>query len=74
MKSAHVWESDLPNSRNSHAACCVNYGEDHPMVLVSGGVNKSNCILGKMWILYVDSGRWTEVRMLVYGKFVSSSL
>ena len=63
-----------PEARNSHSACCLNTGEDHPMVLVSGGVNKDVKILGDMWILDVDSGKWTEVRMLVYSNYISFSV
>ena len=59
-----------PEARFGHSACCVNYGEEHPILLVSGGVGKGNKVLGDMWILNVDSGKWTEVRMLVYSKFL----
>ena len=55
-----------PMERRSHGACCLNYGEDSPKVLISGGVDKDNNVLGDMWILDVYSGKWTEVRMLVY--------
>ena len=58
-----------PEARTDHSACCLNTGEDHPMVLMSGGLDKSNKILGDMWILDVESGKWTKVRMLVYSKF-----
>ena len=59
-----------PEGRGYHSACCLNTGEDHPIVLVSGGVDKGNSVLGDMWILDVDSGKWIEVRMLVYSKFL----
>ena len=64
-----------PEARGRHAACCLNYGEDHPMVLMSGGVgkdkkNERKKVLGDMWILDVDSGKWTEVKMLIYSKFL----
>ena len=60
-----------PEARYSHAACCLNSGEDHPMVLVSGGQGKKdNKILGDMWTLDVDNGKWTQVRMLVCSKFL----
>ena len=59
-----------PEARSGHAACCLNTGEDHPMVLVSGGVGEGGKVLGDMWILDVDSGKWTEVRMLVDSKFL----
>ena len=57
-----------PKARNDHCACCVNYGEDHPMVLVSGGLDTDFEIattLQDMWMLDVDSGKWTKVRMLI---------
>ena len=59
-----------PEARAGHSACCLNYGEDHPLFLVSGGLDKDRKVLGNMWILDVDSGKWTEVRMLVYSKFL----
>ena len=57
-----------PEARFGHSACCLNYGEDHPIILVSGGLDNSlfGNVLGDMWILDVDGGKWTEVRMLVY--------
>ena len=55
-----------PEARYGHSACVFNYGEEHPTVLVSGGVDIYHKVLGDMWILDVDSGRWTEVRMLVF--------
>ena len=50
-----------PVRRWGHAACCLNYGDENPKVLISGGVGDN--VLGDMWILDVNSGRWTEVRM-----------
>ena len=50
-----------PVERSSHAACCLNYDEDHPKLLISGGLDKDDNVLGDMWILDVDSGKWTEV-------------
>ena len=57
-----------PVGRRSHGACCLNYGEDHPKLLISGGLDEGYNVLGDMymWILDVNSGKWTEVRMLVY--------
>ena len=59
-----------PEGRSDHSARCLNTGEDHPVVLVSGGLGIGNKILGDMWILDVDCGKWTEVRILVYSKFL----
>ena len=57
-----------PKARGYHSACTLNYGEEHPILLVSGGLDNSlfGNVLGDMWILDVDSGKWTEVRMLVF--------
>ena len=58
-----------PEARDGHSACTLNYGEDRPILLISGGVDNSlqgDKVLGDMWILDVDSGKWTEVRMLVF--------
>ena len=55
-----------PVERRSHGACSLNYGEDHPKVLISGGLNEGSHVLGDMWILDINSGEWTEVRMLTY--------
>ena len=52
---------EWPEGRDWHAACCINCVEDHPMVLVSGGLGEGNNVLGDMWILDVDSGKWIEV-------------
>ena len=59
-----------PEARSNHSACALNYGEDCPTLLVSGGLDKDRKVLGDMWILDVDSGKWTEVRILVYSKFL----
>ena len=50
-----------PTERSGHAACCLNYGEDHPQVLVTGGLDNNDKTLHDMWILDVNSGRWREV-------------
>ena len=50
-----------PAERDTHAACCLNYGQDHPQVLVTGGKNKNGNTIDDMWILDVQSGRWREV-------------
>ena len=51
-----------PEEREWHSACCLNYGQQHPQLLVTGGESKRGKILGDAWILDVDSGRWREVR------------
>ena len=50
-----------PVGRSSHAACCLNYGEEHPQLLITGGVDIYDNTLQDTWILDVNSGRWREV-------------
>ncbi len=50
-----------PVGRAVHAACCIHYGEDHPQLLVHGGRDDNDSILRDMWILDIDTGKWTEV-------------
>ena len=52
-----------PVGRACYDACCLNYGDDHPIVLVYGGRNKNQKTLGDMWMLDVNAGKWTEVMM-----------
>lgn len=51
-----------PAERSGHAACCLNYAQDHPQVLVTGGLDDNDKTLHDKWILDVKSGRWREVR------------
>ncbi len=53
-----------PVERSGHAACCLNYGQDHPQLLVHGGLDNGSKTLGDMWILSVNSGNWTEVSLM----------
>ncbi len=53
-----------PVERYGHAACCLNYGQDHPQLLVHGGLGNDDYVLGDMWILVVDTGKWTEVSLV----------
>ena len=50
-----------PVERASHAACCLNYGEEHSQLLVTGGKGNYTTTLQDAWILDVNSGRWKEV-------------
>ena len=43
-----------------HAACCLNYGQQHPQLLVTGGFNGR--VLGDAWILDIDGGKWRKVK------------
>ena len=54
-----------PVERSGHAACCLNYGQDHPQLLVYGGLDNGNKPLGDMWILDVDTVQWTEVSLVL---------
>ncbi len=54
-----------PVERSGHAACCLNYGQDHPQLLVYGGLDNGNKTLGDMWILDVDTVKWTEVSLVL---------
>ena len=51
----------MPQEREYHAACCLNFGSSRPQLLVSGGVGGDNKVLGDAWILDVHAGRWREV-------------
>ncbi len=54
-----------PVERAAHAACCLNYGQDHPQLLVHGGVDNDYNVLGDMLILDIDTGKWTEVSLVL---------
>ncbi len=60
-----VLEEPWPVERLGHAACCLNYGQDHPQLMVYGGVGNGIKPLGDMWILDVDTGKWTEVSLVL---------
>ena len=47
--------------RTDHAACCLNYGEEHPQLLVTGGIGRKDCTLQDAWILDVKFEKWREV-------------
>ena len=47
--------------RMGHAACCINYGEQHPQLLVTGGLDNDDKTLTDAWLLDVDSGTWKKV-------------
>ena len=54
-------EAPWPMERYAHAACCLNYGEEHPQLLVTGGWNNNDTILSDAWMLDVKSGSWKTV-------------
>lgn len=47
--------------RADHSACCLNYGEEHPQLLIFGGLDSTSETLRDMWILDIDAGKWTEM-------------
>ena len=55
-----------PVGRDSHATCCLNYGQEHPQLLVTGGVDEDGISLQDAWILNVTSGGWSEVSGINY--------
>ena len=48
--------------RELHAACCLNYGDDTPQLLITGGLDNGRNTLKDAWILDVNSEKWKEVR------------
>ncbi len=50
-----------PVGRWRHAASCIQYGEDRPRLLVTGGVGSGGNLLGDAWLLDVNPGSWKEV-------------
>ena len=52
----------FPAERCYHAATCLNYGDDHPQLLVTGGLDKNLKTLSDAWLLDINTGRWREVR------------
>ena len=52
-----------PVGRGYHAAVCLQYGDDHPHLLVTGGVDNDGTTLTDAWMLDIQSGRWREVRI-----------
>ena len=56
-RSDEVW----PKERYYHAACCLNYGQECPQLLVSGGFGRENVLLADFWILDIDRELWREV-------------
>ena len=59
-----------PEEREYHAACCLNYGQQFPELLVSGGLDRQAKPLADLWILAIEKGNWRKVRQtfhFVYG-------
>ena len=51
----------MPVERHGHAACCINVGDDHPLLLVTGGRDKDGRILTDAWLLDIVARRWKDV-------------
>ena len=54
-------EGELPEPRDRHAACCLNYNGSHPQLLISGGLDRRDQVLGDCWLLCVVMRRWRKV-------------
>ena len=53
-----------PPARHQHAACCVAgplTGQEHPLLLVGGGLGEALSVLEDVWLLDVHRGMWSEV-------------
>ena len=60
-KLEHPVGEPCPVERSRHAAVCLGYGEPHPQLLVTGGLDADNRVLSDAWILDVQSRHWREV-------------
>jgi len=49
-----------PMGRDGHTACLIT-SQPHPLLLITGGWDKSNKAIHDAWILDVNSGTWKEV-------------
>ena len=49
--------------REGHAACCLNFGDDHPQLLVTGGRGRNSKVLDDTWILDVHARTWRKVNL-----------
>ena len=57
----------IPPVRESHTVCCVAgplTGQEHPLLMVVGGINGGLKALSDVWLLDVDKGVWSVVGML----------
>lgn len=53
-------EDKMPAGRSSHAAVCLQYG-DQPQLLISGGIGEQDEFLEDAWVLDVATKSWTQV-------------
>ena len=47
--------------RDDHAACCLNFGDDYPQLLVTGGQDRNLKVVDDTWILDVCARTWRKV-------------
>ena len=57
-----------PEERSNHAACCLNYGQQYPQLLVTGGGNTENKPIADAWILDIERKHWRNVRLIYSSK------
>ena len=50
-----------PEGRSHHAACCLNYGDEYPQLLVTGGLDRQGKPLADIWTLGIKRGSWKKV-------------
>ena len=54
-----------PSARTHHTACCLVgplTGQEHPLLLVVGGIRRDHAALDDVWLLDIDGRRWKEVK------------
>ena len=52
-----------PEERSDHAAVCLNYGQQYPQLLVTGGWIRKSKPLADVWILDIVRVSWRKVRL-----------
>ena len=50
-----------PVGRSFHAACCLGFSSKHPHLLIIGGRDSYDRILGDAWLFDVTNRKWKEV-------------
>ena len=50
-----------PAARDAHAACCLGFGSENPQLLIIGGIDPYDEIIGDAWIFDLSSQTWREV-------------
>lgn len=63
-------DEPCPVGRSHHAAVCLNYGESHPHLLMTGGLGDNYKTLSDVWLMDVHSRKWMQVRTSFMGIFV----